>query len=344
MRGAATVGLLILLAACGNKEAVDPHACGSPAYDCLGGACVAGVCQPVLLAQSTGVSAVAVDEARVYWIPTFTGTIDWAAKDGSAQGVLASVPECAAQLWPMLAVDASFVYAVCGLELFAIAKDGTATTTLLDAGATAVAVSPSGEVVVAANGVIESWPPDGGAPLAHGVANYNLVADDAGAYWSDFYPYPFMFDVPCKDQSSIYALRDGSVTSSAGRPAPLGMMSNGDALVWTDMCAGTVNVLDRTGATTAVASGLGQTPSTGWFSSGPFAATGALAADRSAAYVFVTTRRPPWSLVRVSLDGGAPKDLGADTTQPSNVAIDDVAVYFGSGDADGGVYRLAKPR
>ncbi len=337
----AVVGSCLLLAACGGRQSSDAHACGYPAYDCLGGTCVEGTCQPVRLAAASSVSAVAVDETRVYWATYYSSEIDWAAKDGSAQGTLATVPACST-LAPMLAVDASFVYRACGGELLAIAKDGTAATTLLDGGATGVTVSPSGRVVVAANGVLEAWPPDGGAPLADGGTWGNLTSDDTAVYWTDFDAYQFFFHPPCDDAGRIFST---SGWSTAGQPSPFGMTSNGSALVWTDMCARTVNVTDDAGVTTTIASGLGERPSIKGFVDPPPAATGALAADGVAAYVFATTSTPQvMSLVRVPLDGGAPASLGAETIAPSNVASDETALYFGSGDVDAGVYRLAKPR
>ena len=46
----------------------DPANCGACGHDCLGGACVAGVCQPVLLADAEFFpSTLALDDARIYW-------------------------------------------------------------------------------------------------------------------------------------------------------------------------------------------------------------------------------------------------------------------------------------
>jgi hypothetical protein len=52
---------------------VDPHNCGTCGHDCLGGACEAGACQPVVLVTVpySGVSSFAIDDASVYW------TTDW---------------------------------------------------------------------------------------------------------------------------------------------------------------------------------------------------------------------------------------------------------------------------
>jgi hypothetical protein len=47
---------------------VDPHNCGACGHDCLGGACAAGVCQPVVISTSAqGNIGVAVGATEVFW-------------------------------------------------------------------------------------------------------------------------------------------------------------------------------------------------------------------------------------------------------------------------------------
>lgn len=54
----------------------NPAHCGRCGHDCLGGACVAGRCQPVVLASDQeGPSAIALDETHVYWTNDDTGEI-----------------------------------------------------------------------------------------------------------------------------------------------------------------------------------------------------------------------------------------------------------------------------
>lgn len=46
----------------------DPHNCGTCGHDCLGGACRAGVCQPVTLARGEEIHDLAIGETDAYWI------------------------------------------------------------------------------------------------------------------------------------------------------------------------------------------------------------------------------------------------------------------------------------
>ena len=63
----------------------DGHNCGSRGHDCLGGACIAGQCQPVLLATASTPYATVVDDTRVYFATGDgdPGPITSIAKDGS---------------------------------------------------------------------------------------------------------------------------------------------------------------------------------------------------------------------------------------------------------------------
>lgn len=60
---------------CGSVD--DPASCGACGHSCMGGACSAGVCQPVILAEGQGLSvepyyagprAIVTDETHVYWV------------------------------------------------------------------------------------------------------------------------------------------------------------------------------------------------------------------------------------------------------------------------------------
>jgi hypothetical protein len=71
----------------------DGKNCGSCGHDCQGGACMAGVCQPVVLAsgQSTPFG-IAVDSKNVYWTNSSDGTVSKCAIEGCSNNptVLAS--------------------------------------------------------------------------------------------------------------------------------------------------------------------------------------------------------------------------------------------------------------
>jgi hypothetical protein len=65
-----------------TQTATDPHNCGACGHDCLGGACAAGACQPLALAQEGGQPwAIALDATHVYWLNT-DGTLKRVPKNG----------------------------------------------------------------------------------------------------------------------------------------------------------------------------------------------------------------------------------------------------------------------
>jgi hypothetical protein len=70
--------------------AQDPHNCGACGHDCLGGACVAGACQPVTLVHESGQPfELAVDAANVYWLNS-SGTLESVSKQGGGVSYLAT--------------------------------------------------------------------------------------------------------------------------------------------------------------------------------------------------------------------------------------------------------------
>ncbi|AKV03855.1 hypothetical protein AKJ09_10518 [Labilithrix luteola] len=63
----------------------NPAHCGRCGHDCLGGACVSGRCQPILVASDNeGPSAIAIDHSHVYWTNSETGELHRAPIAGDA--------------------------------------------------------------------------------------------------------------------------------------------------------------------------------------------------------------------------------------------------------------------
>jgi hypothetical protein len=69
----------------------DPRHCGACGHDCLGGACVASACRPVVLAKGQEAAQIALDDAFAYWTnPAEGGRILRVARAGGAVQGLAS--------------------------------------------------------------------------------------------------------------------------------------------------------------------------------------------------------------------------------------------------------------
>jgi hypothetical protein len=135
----------------------DPESCGVCGHSCLGGTCLAGVCQPVVLASGQGDSAfpgytndigdphtgpdrIAADEAYVYWL-NLRGEVMRVPVAGGAPERLASVS--AIPHW--LVLDDAFVYfSTAPGDVYRIAKNGGAPTFLAPASSPRVGVTPLG--------------------------------------------------------------------------------------------------------------------------------------------------------------------------------------------------------
>jgi hypothetical protein len=84
----------------------DPSNCGVCGHSCLGGACVAGACQPVRLASAGSVGGIALDDGFVYYAET--NTISRVPIAGGEPKVLVTLPGQLALA--TLAIDAGHLY------------------------------------------------------------------------------------------------------------------------------------------------------------------------------------------------------------------------------------------
>jgi hypothetical protein len=62
----------------------DPHNCGACGHDCLGGACVASRCQPVVLAKGGYPYGIALSPTHVYWAAQIQGVVRIPLAGGTA--------------------------------------------------------------------------------------------------------------------------------------------------------------------------------------------------------------------------------------------------------------------
>lgn len=147
---------------CEVDTSTAPSSCGRCGHDCLGGACVAGACQPVTLATGQATpTLITADDTSLYFtsfVYANAGAVLKLAKSGGPTTVLAS-----GQTLPRaIAIDASDVY---------WANTGT-------------------EAPNAADGAIMKVPLGGGTPtvVASGQASPALIALDASnVYWTTYY-------------------------------------------------------------------------------------------------------------------------------------------------------------
>jgi hypothetical protein len=116
-----------------SKLATDGQHCGRCGHSCLGGACAAGVCQPVLVATTAGegVVEVAVDDQRILWMTSSgpwsnRGHVYGCLKSGCG-GVPTSMAAATAQTGSLVGdgkvAFASFVFGSRGVSR--VAADGT---------------------------------------------------------------------------------------------------------------------------------------------------------------------------------------------------------------------------
>jgi hypothetical protein len=98
-------------AGCGDTS-TDPNNCGSCGHSCLGGACVAGVCQPVVLASGVCPTSIAVDDTSVYFTHDVLGSwaVESVPKAGGTVTVLATQTSLADIYGDSVAVLDGIVY------------------------------------------------------------------------------------------------------------------------------------------------------------------------------------------------------------------------------------------
>jgi hypothetical protein len=181
---------------CTSNPKSDPHNCGSCAHDCLGGTCLEGVCQPVVIAEAQQEPvSVALYGGWVYWLTSLDGALWRAPRSGGTVEKLATLTRYGPS---RVAVDSTGVYFTSSGTLYTTGLDGGAPALIAKVAqqnyfypASPLALDDSRVYVAAASGI--AWVPkapsslDGGAPPSLMVPTrpIDIRLEDGQVYWYD---------------------------------------------------------------------------------------------------------------------------------------------------------------
>ncbi len=312
----------------------DPSNCGSCNHDCLGGACVAGKCQPVTLASGqTSPTVLALSNTHVIWTNwSAMGAVMHVKKAGGSATALVSNLSAPVGL----AVGGSYAY-------YGTVDTGVLGRVGLGGSKGAVlSTEPVQPALLALDSSYLYWPDfaqgtinrmvkAGGAiqVLSSGeVAPQGIAVDGGTVYWTNTgTPAQQNIDGAIR-QLPLNSLKATTVASS--QHAPQVIVVYDSELYWTN--AGSVETMSSNGSLVHYADGKLTVLASSL--PGPYG----LAVDATGVY---WASRWDGKIMRIPDGGSKPETLAADLPAPLFVATDATAVYWTNSD-DGSVRRLAK--
>ena len=320
----------------------DIHNCGACGHDCLGGACLLGVCQPATIAsQQSAPFAVTVDDSYIYWTNRIAnGSVVKMAKgapDGGTVSTLASGLDFPAHI----AVDTKNVYWT-GVNqsgiLDASSPTGAVLEVGLDGGTVVTLVSGlfAPDNVVAQGGEVfwddwgnQSGPQNlgsvgrvpaggGGTPVTLASSQWSptgLAVSASALYWCNQSdpnpndPVVFSLAAPFAPSTSV----DLAFEPASGASNPVYVAIDSVNVYWTDFNYGMVMAVPLAGGT-PVTLAMGEAPY-------------GIATDGSSVY---------WSdwgngtVMKIALNGGVITTLASEQDNPLTIAVDATRVYWAS--------------
>jgi hypothetical protein len=310
---------------CDTNLATHPEHCGACNRDCLGGECVDGQCQPIVIADGQGgVYGVAVDADDVFWTSQGSGSVVRRSIDGGNPVAIAS------------GENAPYALALSGTTL---CWTSTTTVKCTQTGGGAVTTNGSGQQALIAL-TIEAgfvyWA-DGPFAQSGAIRRAPLSSSSGNAIATDLAIGPIYAGIDVSGSTVYWAagLIDNhlyrSTAQGGGTPVgfetsqPVGLRVDGNAIFFTGG-----NAVQR--VSTAFGSPVVLVPGQ----------PGATGIELDETHVYWTRVGDNGAVMRAMRDGNDVDVLADDTHPAGPLAVDEVSVYWSDNRGGGSILRVAK--
>jgi hypothetical protein len=313
--------------------------CADGGLDCLGGACISDMCQPVVLANNeTWASYVAVDGTNVYWTDGASGGgFVRAMPRGGGTPVTLTQGGSNEQFYAIAVYSGTVFYSEINKDhlVYAVPIDGgTAVPIASVKYASDLGIDGTGVYMVDTSGTVYATSFDGGAlrtVASAGSTSFALALGNGFVYWGGWHGSDG--GGPGAVWSAPASATDAAPFVVATNQTPVGIAVSTTTAYW-------VNQFGGTGVASTALPGGGTVTTFG----GPVNGS-RIALDCCNVY---WTDYASGTVSKAPLGGGSATIIASNQFKPSGIAVDDVAVYWANQNGDAGVFspgsimRLAK--